>query len=575
MWPVVGAWLGRLGLDETALACGPHAPLHQPSATAMLRAGTIPSRIHNNCSGKHAGMLAAALQLSAPTRGYELPHHAVQRHCAGAIAALAGLDRLPEPGIDGCGLPNHPLPLRGLARAAAILADPGGEAPSRRAALIRIGAAMRAQPHMVAGTGRCCTALMSLLPDVIAKTGAEGAYLAALPARGLGIALKAEDGATRAAETALLALLAHLGALGGEVPEGLQRFRTPRLRNTAGSVVGHVRPAAGWPGLERPNRRGRRGRARPAGRAGGGGRGHPEAAHPWPRQLEGALGRPARRARGHHPPRRPCRPGGGVGGRDRAPQHPGRHAAGHAPRGAAAGRPTGPGPGRRQSAARLDAPVRCVVGGDATVPEISAASIVAKVARDALMCRLALRYPGYGWERNAGYPTREHLAALARLGHQLPSPPWLRAMRALCGHGRWRAASLPDRPQLRPSIAAQNASRARKLSALSLGERISRRKAQPGQEARLVGQAQMMPGADPVLRGLAVRRIQREEVDQGGGLVRHALALVELQQGGRGHGPAEPAIGRRPGPGSASLADCRLTMAVMASVARRRRASAQ
>ena len=99
----VGAWLGRLGLDETALACGPHAPLHQPSATAMLRAGTIPSRIHNNCSGKHAGMLAAALQLSAPTRGYELPHHAVQRHCAGAIAALAGLDRLPEPGIDGCG----------------------------------------------------------------------------------------------------------------------------------------------------------------------------------------------------------------------------------------------------------------------------------------------------------------------------------------------------------------------------------------------------------------------------------------------------------------------------------------
>ena len=64
----------------------------------------------------------------------------------------------------------------------------------------------------------------------------------------------------------------------------------------------------------------------------------------------------------------------------------------------------------------IEAPVRCVVGGDATVPEISAASIVAKVARDALMCRLALRYPGYGWERNAGYPTREHLAALARLG---------------------------------------------------------------------------------------------------------------------------------------------------------------
>ena len=245
---LVDAWLGRLGLDEAALACGPHVPLHQPSATALLRAGTAPRRIHNNCSGKHAGMLAAALQLGAPTHGYELPRHAVQRHCAAAIGALAGLDRLPEPGIDGCGLPNHPLPLYGLARAAAILADPSGQEPIRRAALTRIGAAMRAHPHMVAGTDRCCTALMALLPDVIAKTGAEGAYLAALPARGLGIAIKAEDGATRAAETALLALLAHLGALGDEVPEGLERFRAPRLRNGAGSIVGQVRPAAGWPG---------------------------------------------------------------------------------------------------------------------------------------------------------------------------------------------------------------------------------------------------------------------------------------------------------------------------------------
>jgi L-asparaginase II len=241
------AWLARLGLGEEDLACGPHPPLHGPSAAALIRAGRAPHRTHNNCSGKHAGMLAAARHLGAPTRGYELPAHAVQRHCTGAIAALAGLESLPEPGIDGCCLPNHPLPLRGLARAAANLADPAGQEPVRRAALSRIGAAMRAHPHQVAGTGRCCTAVMAELPGVIAKTGAEGAYLAALPGRSLGIALKAEDGATRAAETALLAVLAHLDALVDPLPEALARFRTPRLRNTAGTVVGRIRPAEGWP----------------------------------------------------------------------------------------------------------------------------------------------------------------------------------------------------------------------------------------------------------------------------------------------------------------------------------------
>ena len=88
---------------------------------------------------------------------------------------------------------------------------------------------------------------------------------------------------------------------------------------------------------------------------------------------------------------------------------------------------------------QLDLPVRCVVGGDATVPEISAASIVAKVVRDALMARLALRYPGYGWERNAGYGTPEHLAALAPAGPQPPSPPGFAPCALLVrprGHGR-------------------------------------------------------------------------------------------------------------------------------------------
>ena len=244
---LVETWLGRLGLDEAALACGPHAPLHPPAAAALIRAGARPRRVHNNCSGKHVGMLAAALTLGAPTHGYDRSDHPVQRHCAEAIAALAGLGRLPEAGTDGCGLPNHPMPLRSLARAAAFLANPGAAPPARAAALGRIAAAMRAQPRMVAGTGRCCTAVMEHAP-VIAKTGAEGTYFAALPGHGFGIALKAEDGATRAAETALLAVLDQFGALGDGARTRLERFRMPILRNFTGIEVGRIAPAPGWPG---------------------------------------------------------------------------------------------------------------------------------------------------------------------------------------------------------------------------------------------------------------------------------------------------------------------------------------
>ena len=244
---LIEAWLARLGLDETALACGPHPPLHHASATALARRGLTPRRVHNNCSGKHTGMLAAALRLAAPTPGYEQPDHPVQRHCAAAIAELAGLERLPAPGIDGCGLPNHPLPLRALARAAACLADPVGCSPARGTALRRIGRAMRDHPRLVAGTGRCGTAVMERLPGVLVKNGAEGTYLAALPASGYGIALKAEDGANRAAETALLALLDRLGALDEAARLDLAGFRTPLLHNFAGVPVGRVAPATVWP----------------------------------------------------------------------------------------------------------------------------------------------------------------------------------------------------------------------------------------------------------------------------------------------------------------------------------------
>ncbi len=236
----VAAWLARLGLGERHLACGPHPPMHATSAAALLARGERPTRLHNNCSGKHTGLLAACLHQGWPVDGYAKPEHPVQRHIAAALARAADLPDVEAPGIDGCSLPAFVMPLRSLAVAAARLASGTG-------ALDRIGRAMRAHPELVAGTGRLCTTLMRTAPEVIAKTGAEGVFLAAVPSQGLGIALKARDGAARAAEVALLALLDHLALIPAAAATALAPFGHPILRDWNGAAAGEVRPAAGWP----------------------------------------------------------------------------------------------------------------------------------------------------------------------------------------------------------------------------------------------------------------------------------------------------------------------------------------
>jgi L-asparaginase II len=245
----VRQWLGRLGIDPAALACGAHPPQHAPAAERLLAAGRPPEAVHNNCSGKHAGMLTLARHLAAPLAGYEQPDHPVQRRIAAALAEMAGVATLPEPAIDGCGIPTFPLSLTELATAMARLADPAGLSAARRDACVAIRTAMRTHPDLVAGTGRPCTAIMTAAPDVLVKTGAEGVYAAALPARGLGVALKVEDGAGRAAPVALLALLEALGALGAEARAALAETARPELRNHARRVVGRIEPAPGWPGF--------------------------------------------------------------------------------------------------------------------------------------------------------------------------------------------------------------------------------------------------------------------------------------------------------------------------------------
>jgi L-asparaginase II len=245
---IVAAWLARLGLDSSALECGAHAPSHEPTARHLIAAGEAPSALHNNCSGKHTGMLTLALHLGVAIAGYSQPDHPVQQRIGAALAEMSGTSLKP-PAIDGCGVPTYPLPLANLAAAMARLTDPG-PTPGRAAACAKIRAAITRHPLLVAGSGRACSLIMAAASEVLVKTGAEGVYVAALPKRRLGLALKVADGAGRAAVVALLALLARLGVLDPDASAALKGLATPVLRNHAGRTVGRIEPAPGWPRLD-------------------------------------------------------------------------------------------------------------------------------------------------------------------------------------------------------------------------------------------------------------------------------------------------------------------------------------
>jgi L-asparaginase II len=239
---VVERMLRSLGLEEGDLACGPHEPLAPRGARLLREGGQTPTRLHNNCSGKHAAMLARAKTAGWAIRGYEQQDHPVQRGCLGEVSSWTGvpLDDMPL-AVDGCGVTVMALPLDRMALAYARWAraiHAGEEVPARTAA------AIRAHPQLVAGTDRFDTLVLEATDGaVIAKVGAEGVHSVAVPALGLGIAVKVEDGALRAQHIAVLHALQQLNVLPAELPPRLSEFAAKPLRNTRGQQVGEVRGA--------------------------------------------------------------------------------------------------------------------------------------------------------------------------------------------------------------------------------------------------------------------------------------------------------------------------------------------
>jgi L-asparaginase II len=235
--------LSAAGLDASALKCGTHWPIHQPSAQALARSGGMAGAIHNNCSGKHAGFLCVACATGADRGHYTEPSHPVQRMVRYTLESLTGVPLAQDDcAIDGCSVPTWAVPLLSLARGFARFGTGVGLPSDRARAAARLRDACAAHPWHVAGTGRFCTQLMERFgARVFVKTGAEGVYCAALPEQGLGIAVKCDDGAGRAAEVMMAATLVRMARSITEAGE-LEPFARVTLRNWNGLEVGAVRP---------------------------------------------------------------------------------------------------------------------------------------------------------------------------------------------------------------------------------------------------------------------------------------------------------------------------------------------
>ncbi|MDX2103338.1 MAG: asparaginase [Alphaproteobacteria bacterium] len=239
---LVAEWLARIGLTEEHLACGAHDPLNVEAAYGLVRAGQAASQLHNNCSGKHTGFLTTAVHCGDPLQGYLAYDHPVQRRILATLAEVTGAPYTTLPyGIDGCGIPTVAAPLTALAVGMARLDDPIGQPVARAKAGARITEAMAAEPFFVSGTGQTTTVTMEAAgARTVLKTGAEGVYAATVRGRGLGIAVKAEDGNERGAALAMLTLLDRLGVFDAAATAALEAQLHPTLTNRGGTLVGRI-----------------------------------------------------------------------------------------------------------------------------------------------------------------------------------------------------------------------------------------------------------------------------------------------------------------------------------------------
>lgn len=239
----VRAILGKIGMDDTDLECGCHAPLYYDSVGLPIPQDRRWSAVHHNCSGKHSGFLAWCRLHDVPAAGYIAPAHPLQQAIRARLGHLAGMPETAMPiGMDGCSAPNYALPLSRLAHMFARLAQ-GPADPEYGAAMGGLFDAMTGHPDLVSGQARCDLAYMAAgAGDWVAKVGADAVQTIGVRSAKLGIAIKIADGAKHSLQTAVYSVLDQLGLLDGGRRSLLEQYRQPLLKNARGTVVGDMRP---------------------------------------------------------------------------------------------------------------------------------------------------------------------------------------------------------------------------------------------------------------------------------------------------------------------------------------------
>jgi L-asparaginase II len=234
------AWLKKLGKCERILECGVHRPLNTLYSKKPQKFYEPLTALHNACSGKHLGFLTTALHRNEHIEGYIFKEHSVQRRVTQTLSEMTNIDMAHVPqGIDGCGIPTFAIPLYNIAHAMARFADPSHLHYPRQKAIHRILEAVEAHPDMIAGTHGFDTKVIKLTKSqVVCKGGAGGVEVGIIPSLGFGIALKIDDGNTKAAEIAFLAILRSLGCVGEDLYEQLEP-RIPILIHK-GKTVGFL-----------------------------------------------------------------------------------------------------------------------------------------------------------------------------------------------------------------------------------------------------------------------------------------------------------------------------------------------
>lgn len=238
----VSIMLDKAGLNATCLECGSQWPTSTEERAVIMKAGEKPVALHNNCSGKHAGFICASHHLGEKVEGYIKPDHPAQRETKGILEGFYdfNLDNQAQTGTDGCSISTYAVPLKNLALGFAKFAAKNTGSAKRDKAIGQIHDACVSHPDLVAGTRRFDTVIMEAFEKtVLVKTGAEGVYAGSVPSLGLGIALKCEDGTTRASEAMMAVCLA---ALLDERPASLERYLNLELKNRNGWKVGCVKP---------------------------------------------------------------------------------------------------------------------------------------------------------------------------------------------------------------------------------------------------------------------------------------------------------------------------------------------